>query len=60
MLKARITLTATALVLLVFGTLAFLGITPGDLLNLAIVLITPPLTFWLIVRPTNAAKAAQR
>ena len=60
MLKARMTLAATALVLLVFGSVAFWGSTPRDLLNLAIVLVTPPLMFWLIVRPTKAAKAAQR
>ena len=29
------------------------------LLSLAIVVCTPPLCFWLIVRPTKAAKAAQ-
>ncbi|WP_267463992.1 hypothetical protein [Pseudomonas mucoides] len=29
------------------------------LLSLAIVLCTPPLFFWLIVRPTKAGKAAQ-
>lgn len=59
MLKARMTVTATMLVLLVFGFAAFWGNTPRDLLNLAIVLFTPPLMFWLIVRPTKAAKAAQ-
>jgi uncharacterized membrane protein len=60
MLKTRMALAATALVLLVFGSVAFWGSTPRDLLNLAIVLVTPPLIFWMIVRPTKAAKAAQR
>lgn len=60
MLKARMTLAATALVLLVLGSVAFWGSTLRDLLNLAIVLVLPPLMFWLIVRPTKAAKAAQR
>ncbi len=53
MLKARMTLAATALVLLVIGSVAFWGSTPRDLLNLAIVLVTPPLMVWLIVRPTK-------
>lgn len=60
MLKAHLTLTATVMVLLVLGCAAFGGYTPRDLVNLAIVLVTPPLMFWLIVRPTRAAKAAQR
>ncbi|KAF0254313.1 hypothetical protein [Pseudomonas putida] len=60
MLKARMTLAASVLVLLVLGCAAFSGYTPRDLLNLAIVLVTPPLMFWLIVRPTKAEKAAQR
>ena len=38
----------------------FLGIRPRDLLNLAIVLVAPPLMFWLIVRPIKAEKVAQR
>jgi hypothetical protein len=29
------------------------------LLSLAIVVCTPPLFFWLIIRPTKAAKAVQ-
>lgn len=60
MLKAHLTLTATVMVLLVLGCAAFGGYTPRDLLSLAIVLVTPPLIFWLIVRPIKAAKAAQR
>ncbi|PWC98826.1 hypothetical protein [Pseudomonas amygdali] len=60
MLKARMTLAATALLLLVLGSVAFWGSTLRDLLNLAIVLVTPPLFFWFIVRPTKAAKASQR
>ncbi|MDH4602307.1 MULTISPECIES: hypothetical protein [Pseudomonas syringae group] len=59
MLKARMTLAATPLILLVFGSVAFWGSTLRDLLNLAIVLVSPPLFFWLIVRPTKAPKAAQ-
>lgn len=59
MLKARMTLVATVLVLLVFGSAALWGMTSRDLLNLAVVLVTPPLMFWVIVRPTKAAKAAQ-
>lgn len=55
MLKARMTLT----VLLVFGAAALWGNTPRDLLNLAIVLVTPPLIFWLILSPAKAEKAAQ-
>lgn len=55
MLKARITLT----VLLVIGAAALWGNTLRDLLNLAIVLVTPPLFFWFILRPTKAEKAAQ-
>ena len=49
----RSVLAATALVLLVFGSVAFWGSTPRDLLNLATVLVTPPLMVWLIVRPTK-------
>lgn len=60
MLKAHMTLTATVLVLLVFGSAAFGGYTPRDLLSLAIMLVAPPWMCWLIVRPTKAAKAAQR
>lgn len=60
MLNARMIRAATVLVLLVFGSAALWGSSPRDLLNLAIVLLTPPLIFWLIVRPTKAAKAAQR
>lgn len=55
MLEARITLT----VLLVIGAAALWGNTPRDLLNLAIVLVTPPLIFWFMLRPTRAKKAAQ-
>ncbi|POD69595.1 hypothetical protein BKM17_25430 [Pseudomonas syringae group genomosp. 3] len=56
MLKARMALVF----LLVLCSAALWGNTPRDLLNLAIVLVSPPLFFWLIVRPTKAAKAAQR
>lgn len=56
MWKARMTLSAIVLVLLVFGSVALWGNTPRDLLNLAIVLVTPPLIFWLIVRPTKAGE----
>lgn len=49
MLKARMTLAATVLVLLVFGSAALWGNTARDLLNLAIVLGTPVLVLWLIL-----------
>ncbi|MBS3183568.1 hypothetical protein JIQ88_00525 [Pseudomonas sp. PCH44] len=60
MLKAHMTLATTVLVLLVLGCAAFWGYAPRDLLNLAIVLVAPPLMFWLIVRPIKAEKVAQR
>jgi hypothetical protein len=56
MLKARMTLTATVLVLLVFGSAALWGNTPRDLLNLAIVLGTPVLGLWLILGRRPGAK----
>ncbi|AZG89280.1 MULTISPECIES: hypothetical protein [Pseudomonas syringae group] len=55
MLKARMALVF----LLVLGSAALWGNTPRDLLNLAIVLVTPPLIIWLILRPTKAEKAVQ-
>ncbi|KPC01966.1 hypothetical protein QO021_28235 (plasmid) [Pseudomonas amygdali pv. lachrymans] len=56
MLKARMTLAATVLVLLVFGSAALWGNTPRDLLNLAIVLGTPVLVLWLILSRRPGAK----